>query len=354
MAQLATFEIRTPLGAHRRVGGVVDGRVVDLNLARRIELAEAGAYDPARRANLEVPADMISFFEAGQLAMDHARALLARWPSREYGGAGGERPVWHVEEVRLLAPLPRPLSIRDFSTFYHHALGWGGGKRREGWFQRPSAYKGNPASVIGPDDPLSWPRYTDQLDLELELACLIGRRGRDIPADRALEHVAGYTILVDASARDAQRLDRLGPYKGKDFCNVLGPVLVTPDEFDPRNATCAFRVDGEVWWSGNLSEPRQFQTEDLIAYASEEEELFPGDVIGSGTVGLQCSLDTDRWVAVGQMVEFEIEGIGVLRHRIVESGSASLPSLVRNGLGGHLDYKFDADGFAFDVRQRID
>lgn len=346
--KLTTFEVDTPLGAVRRLGAAVSQRIVDVNLARRLELAADGRTNAEPLADAELPPDMLAFLGAGNAAIEQARRLAAEWG----GGRSAPSPykaVWNSNDVTMLAPLPRPNTIRDFSTYFEHALKWAGGRRKEAWLTRPSCYKGNPDSVIGPADPISWPRYSRQLDLELELACVIGEAGRNIPIDRTHEHIAGYTILVDVSARDAQWNDWLGPYKGKDFCNVLGPYLVTPDEFDPGSGRCEFKVDGETWWAGDLGEPRHFTVPHLIAYASEEEELQAGDIIATGTIGKQCSLDTDRWVQPGQTVELSIEGIGTLKHEIA-SPDESAPSLVRSGVPGLLEYEIDDEHMATNVR----
>ncbi len=247
----------------------------------------------------------------------------------------------------LLAPVPRPRSIRDFMAFEKHIVqatrtvakwrfaplavldGWAERLRGRAligapkvWYERPVYYKSNPFSVVGPEAEVHWPKYTNKLDYELEFGAFIGRPGRDILKEHARRHIAGYTIFNDFSARDIQLREmqgRLGPAKGKDFDtgNAMGPYLVTPDEVpDPYNLTMVARVNGEPWSRGNSGD-MHFTFEDMIAYVSQDETLHPGEFIGSGTVGNGCGLELDRWLQPGDMVELEVEHLGVLRNRVV-------------------------------------
>jgi len=193
-----------------------------------------------------------------------------------------------------------------------------GREKPDEWYGLPAYYKGNPDSVVAPDTTVEWPDYTDMLDYELELAAVVGRECRDVAADEAETYLAGYTVFDDFSARDIQRREMemgLGPGKGKDFANGLGPYLVTPDEFDPADARMVARVNGEVWSEGNAGEMHH-SIGDMLAHASMGETVHPGDVLGTGTVGGGCGADLDRWVDPGDTVELEIEGIGTLRHRL--------------------------------------
>jgi 2-keto-4-pentenoate hydratase/2-oxohepta-3-ene-1,7-dioic acid hydratase in catechol pathway len=232
-----------------------------------------------------------------------------------------------VEGARLLAPL-RPHSMRDFLTFRGHmenALGRLGVPIPAEWFTTPAYYKGMPDTVIGPDAEIPWPAYTERLDHELELAAVIGKQGRDIPADRALEHVFGWTIWNDLSARDVQAREMkvaLGPGKGKDWdgSNVLGPCIVTVDELDGSDLRMAVRVNGETWGEDNSANMHHSFGE-LIAYASQAQMLYPGELLGSGTAAGGSGLELDRWLQPGDKIELEIEGIGILRNRIGTKGA---------------------------------
>jgi 2-keto-4-pentenoate hydratase/2-oxohepta-3-ene-1,7-dioic acid hydratase in catechol pathway len=213
--------------------------------------------------------------------------------------------------------------MRDFYAFEQHVKK-GFEKRGEPmpqeWYEMPVYYKGNHQSIIGPDEDVPWPPFTEKFDYELELAIIIGKSGRNIPESNARNYIAGFTIMNDFSARDMQRKEmkvRLGPAKGKDFATAIGPVLVTPDEIgDPYNLKMTAKINGEVWSEGN-SKSIYHSFEKMIAFASMEETLYPGDLIGSGTVGTGCGLELDRWVKPGDVIELEIEKIGVLRNKVV-------------------------------------
>jgi len=289
-----------------RVGAVVDGRVVPL-----------AEHFP----------DMLAFLGGGA----GARATAARAIDAALRAPGA---LAALDEVRLLPPVPRPASIRDFMVFEAHVLGAMRTVARlrgepadavalpPAWYRIPAYYKGNPASVVGPDADVVWPAYSGLLDYELEFGIFIGPPARDIPRERAAEHIGGYTIFNDFSARDTQGEEmtlQLGPAKGKDFDtgNAMGPYLVTPDEIpDPYALVMAARVDG-VEWSRGSSRDMHFRFEDLIAYVSRSETLYPGDFFGSGTVGGGCGLEHGRWLTKGCTIELDVQGLGVLRNRVV-------------------------------------
>ena len=260
-----------------------------------------GVLDGERVTDAGFDGDMVAFIEAG--------APVAP------GGAGVERP-------RLLAPL-RPRTLRDFLAFEGHLKGayraLGRGIPPE-WYDVPAYYKGLPDTVIGPEEEIPWPSYTDKLDHELELAAVVGRPGRDIRKENALEHVFGWTIWNDVSARDVQTRELpigMGPAKAKDWdgSNVLGPCIVTADELDGTNVRMAVRVNGETWGEDTSASMRHTFA-DLIAYASRAQTLHAGEVLGSGTAAGGSGLELDRWLREGDVVELEVEGIGVLRNSI--------------------------------------
>ncbi len=231
-----------------------------------------------------------------------------------------------VANARLLAPL-RPRSMRDFLTFEGHmknALGRLGRPIPEEWYEVPAFYKGMPDTVIGPEAEIPWPSYTDRLDHELELAAIIGRRGKDISKEEASRYIFGYTIWNDLSARDVQARELpvgMGPSKAKDWdgSNVLGPCIVTSDELDASNLRMVVRVNGEVWGE-DTSANMHHKFADLISYASQAQTIYPGEVFGSGTAARGSGLEIDRWLEEGNLIEMEIEGIGVLRNRVGRKG----------------------------------
>ena len=251
------------------------------------------------------------------------------------------------KDVRLKAPLPRPNSIRDFANYELHvrqaiaaSLKVRAGatpdpeatlaKFHEGglqlipkiWFEQPLYFKGNPRSVIGPDEDVIWPKFANLMDYELELAVIVGGPVKDLTPQNASSAIFGYTIFNDFSARDMQSREtqfRLGPAKGKDFDtgNALGPVIVTPDEIsDPTALTMIARVNGQErvrTTSGGM----QHSIVDTLVHLSQSETLYPGDVIGLGTVGNGCGYESLTFLNEGDVVELEIEHIGILRNRLV-------------------------------------
>lgn len=258
-------------------------------------------------------------------------ALIEQGPQvwgevRDVAKAAGSLPSLTVDpddpDVRLLSPLDRVGSLRDFLAFEDHVKR--GAERRGGqvpdyWYQAPVYYKGNHRAIIGPEDECRWPPYTDYLDLELELAMIVGRRGRDIAQAEAHEFVFGFTVFNDFSARDVQAKEIsawLGPGKGKDFANALGPCIVTADEVGAEpDLEMICRVNGEEWGRGRSSDAR-WRWSEMIAHVSQGEDVYAGDVYGSGTPGGCCGLDLGRRLDPGDVVELEIENIGVLRNPI--------------------------------------
>lgn len=245
---------------------------------------------------------------------------------------GGAAMVLPLEEVKLLAPLPRPASLRDFYAFEQHVATAARNRGRDvppEWYNIPVFYFSNHTAIYGPDADVPMPR-SHALDYELEIACVIGRAGRDILAEDAEEYIAGYLVMNDWSARDLQRDEMsvgLGPAKGKDFATSLGPMLVTPDELEAYalgdgryNLTMLARVNGVERSRGNFRDI-YYTFGQMIARASQDVTLYPGDVIGSGTVGTGCLLELTAgagpWLEEGDMVELEVEGLGLLRNRVV-------------------------------------
>ena len=228
--------------------------------------------------------------------------------------SAAEGTEYSLEDVRLAAPIPAPPAIRDFFVFEQHvatARGRRGLDIPDFWYREPVFYFSNPAAVVGPEAEIVYPIGVAELDYELELAAVIG----------ADETIAAFTIMNDWSARDLQRDETtvgLGPAKAKDFATSLGPCLVTVDEFAGRAGTMVARVNGTEYSRGEISSA-YYSWEQILERAGRNTRLVPGDVIGSGTVGSGCILElgTDAWLQVGDEVELEIQGIGVLRNTVV-------------------------------------
>jgi 2-keto-4-pentenoate hydratase/2-oxohepta-3-ene-1,7-dioic acid hydratase in catechol pathway len=226
----------------------------------------------------------------------------------------------------VLSPL-KPRSLRDFLAFEGHLKNAFKRLNRtipEEWYEVPAFYRGMPDTVIGPDETVPYPFYTEKLDHELELAAIIGRRGKDVPREEADGYIFGYTIWNDLSARDTQSRELpvgMGPSKAKDWdgSNVLGPCIVTADQVDANDLDMSVRVNGELWGKDN-SGNMHHNFADMIAYASQAQTIYPGEVFGSGTVAGGAGIETDRYLNEGDVVELEIEGIGVLRNVIGRKG----------------------------------
>ena len=284
-------------------------------------------------------ANVQALIDGGAQALELANLLVKRVPS----GAVRRRI-----DVKLRAPLQPPPQMRDCSCFELHLKQSFAAARRARALREPDPeaflalmntradervistfnrqpiyYKGNRFAVVGADDDLIWPGFCKALDFELEFGCYIGKPAKDVTRENARDFIFGYTIFNDFTARDAQALEMpgmLGPAKSKDFdtANVMGPCLVTADEIeDPYNLNMICRVNGEEWGRGNSRDMR-WQFEDLIAHVSRSETLHPGEFLGSGTVGNGCGLEQLRYLKPNDIVELEVEQIGILRTLVVK------------------------------------
>ena len=289
-------------------------RVIDLAVAEYDRLLrEHATPDAARRlANALFPASMTEAIGAGPLLLAAAQRSVASLQD--------ERAVLPMEDLTWLAPLDPPL-MRDclvFETHLRNSFLKLLGKVPEQYYEMPLYYKGNPLTLIGHEQEVLWPAYTQNMDYELELGFVIGRSGRDLTPEQARAHLFGVTIFNDFSARDIQVNEMqglLGPAKGKDFATALGPWITTVDELDVHNLTMIARVNGEEWSRGS-SASMMWKIEEIIAYVSEGEGIQAGELIGSGTVGFGCGLELGKLLKPGDIVELEVPGIGVLRNRV--------------------------------------
>ena len=322
--KLATYRVS---GGAPRIGLVHDGdrRLFDLKAAAARAGTDAAPFG-----------SMLALIDADEAGLDAARGLFDR--------RGNEHDlVMEVADVELLAPLPEPRQMRDGMTFPLHIRQGPLGMRRiaaagnaealaaieaeplpdlaEVYRKVPIYYITNRLIVRGSGATIRWPRYSKVMDYELEFGVVTRRQGVNITAEKARDHIFGYTIFNDFSARDQQMIEMqgwLGPAKGKSFdgANVLGPWIVTPDEIgDPYKLKMQARVNGEVWSEG-VSDGMLFSFEEMIAYMSRDETLHAAEFIGSGTVGNGCGLEHGRFLQHGDTIELEVERIGILKNRV--------------------------------------
>jgi len=325
MRQLATFV--EPHYGHDRLGILLGDRIADASLAYAAFLAERGASSPYERAAVELPADMLAFLQRGDTALraldEVFAAAIRKVNSAAIRGARGESITFPLTEVRLRAPLPRPGKIiHTAGNFREHAREGSAG----GWdFQIPPwiSFLKCTSSIIGHEDEIIYPRLTSKLDHEIEMAIVIGKGGRYISAENAWEHIAGFTVFNDISARDIQRREMksglLNLGKNLDTFAPFGPYMTLREDIgDVHRLKIELRVNGD---------PRQVSSTDRLSVRVPEivshwsvMRLEPGDIITTGTVSGVAAFRPDPgpyWLKPGDVMEAEIENIGVLRNRVV-------------------------------------
>lgn len=302
-----------------RAGVLVDDQIVDA--------AEAlGADEPLR--------DIQALLEHRDRPVERLRDAVER---------GGQR-MRPLSSVRLRSPILRPPTVRDFSLFEEHMTQQFtrgqedsrpdsfGVINLEPWRRMPIFYFSNTLCVYGHDEPVPYPAASTALDYECEIAAVVGREGINVPEADAHEYLVGFTIMNDWSARDLQADEMrvtMGPVKGKDFATSLGPWIVTPDELAQHleegvlSVRCQVRVNGETWTDRSAwNMTHSFGA--MVERASQDSRVVPGDVLGTGTVGGGTVLEAarlglgGRWLQPGDVVELEVEGLGILRNRLSE------------------------------------
>ncbi len=324
--KLVTFTHGGTGGGEPRVGALNDDetRVVDL----------AAADDQPYFAT------MLDVIEAGDTAVGRAREIVA--------SANGSASL-ALADVALKSPILVPPQIRDFNCFEEHLIKAFTMLRKkkadaepdpeaalkrfeaEGtfaipkiWYDQPLYYKPSRFGVIGTEDDVLWPFFSELLDYEMEFGAWLGKPGKDVTPEQAKEMIFGYSVYNDISARDTQAYEMpagFGPGKGKDFetGNSIGPCIVTADAFDPYDAEMIVRINGEERSRGK-SGTMYWKFEDCIAHTSRAETLHPGEFFGSGTVGGGSGLEHDLFLEPNDVIELEVTGIGVLRNRVVRPG----------------------------------
>jgi 2-keto-4-pentenoate hydratase/2-oxohepta-3-ene-1,7-dioic acid hydratase in catechol pathway len=296
------------------VGAIVGNDIVDLS-----------AHFPS----------MLALIDGGDAALEVAKKAA---------NTGARRSL---SELKLLSPVPEPRQIRDFNNFEQHMRDAPAGMARlkariagqpepdpatlrgpvaEVNFTQPIFYISNRFSVVGHDAEIEWPEYSQWMDYEGEFGVFIGKKGKNIPKERAHEHIFGYAVFNDFSARDKQAREmegRMGPTKGKSFDtgNAIGPWIVTRDEIpDARALNIVVRINGDVV-GRNSTAGMIHGWDDIIAYLTRSETLYPGEFLGSGTVGGCCALESGHWLKPGDVVEVEFDRIGMLRNRVVKKAA---------------------------------
>jgi 2-keto-4-pentenoate hydratase/2-oxohepta-3-ene-1,7-dioic acid hydratase in catechol pathway len=331
--KLVTF---THDGSPPRSGALIDDGITVVDLFHASASMVSSGVEDARLASVQ------AMIDAGDGALDAAySAVSVARPSAKLRAA----------DIMLQAPVPLPIQMRDCLCFEGHLLAAFPNLRRiyadqfddpaeklaeferkgtltvpQVFYEQPMYYKANRFSVIGAGQDVIWPHYSKLLDFELEFGVYIKNRCKDVSVATARDHIFGYTIFNDFTARDAQigEMGGLGPAKAKDFdtANAMGPCLVTADELtDPYNLRMVARVNGEEWTRAN-SRSMHWSFEQVIAHVTRSETLYPGEFLGSGTVEGGCGLELMRFLSPGDVVELEIEGIGTLRNRLVMPGSS--------------------------------
>jgi 2-keto-4-pentenoate hydratase/2-oxohepta-3-ene-1,7-dioic acid hydratase in catechol pathway len=297
----------------KSVGTVRSGVMLESDLV--VDMNEA--------TNGRLPEKLIDFLEQNEENLKIAAQLLQH--------TIGDKGVYRLNDIRLIAPLPVPKSFRDFYAFEQHvksARENRGLKMIPEWYEIPVFYFSNHLAIKGPEDKISMPVESKRLDYELEVACVIGKQGKNIRADEADEYIFGYCILNDWSARDLQGQEMkvgLGPAKGKDFATSIGPWILTKDELENVKSGKGFditmkaKVNGVLLSEGNMKDI-YYSFGEMLERASAGVTLYPGEIIGSGTVGTGCILELGtevyRWLQPGDEVELEIDKLGVLKNSI--------------------------------------
>ena len=336
--KLVTFKVHT----ETRIGALQGDKVVDLNSAYALKLREEGVLAPRRKADALIPACMIGFLEGGEESLTAAyKALAYAKANPDAVGLDEENIIMETETAKLQAPVPSPGKLYCVAVnFYDHATERiKDPEARQNEIDRlkslklhvPDVFQKPPGLVVGPRDPLIKVKATEKMDYECELAVVIGKEGKYIPAEKAYEYIAGYTIVIDVSARDQgfpQDVDfrifkgdiNWTKGKGMDNAGPMGPCIVTTDEIpDPYNPPLRLktRVNGKER-QNNTVEHMIIQIPRIIEYLSNGTTLKPGDVIATGTVaGVAHSWGPEGFLQIGDVVECEIQPIGVLKHKVV-------------------------------------
>lgn len=329
--KICNYSYKSPFIEERRIGIITDDNIlIDPNLCWQLDYLREGFFNYKERAFHKIPLSLHDFLKVSDDPIEElteAYALFLFFQKVGINELPNGTPISfelkNESNIQYHCPIDKIATYRDFYAHEKH-VAKGFEKRKEpipqAWYEIPAYYKGATAGFIGPEEEILWPSYTDILDYELELAVVMGKDGKNIKEEEALDHIFGYTILNDISARDIQKKEmavRLGPAKGKDFCSILGPVIVTADEFEGKEPDLLMTatINGEEWSRGQSGDSH-YSWSEMIAHASKEEFILASDVLGSGTVGTGCGLELDKWIKEGDQIELFVEKIGKLRNKV--------------------------------------
>ncbi|MDD0852409.1 fumarylacetoacetate hydrolase family protein [Halobacteriovorax sp. GB3] len=328
--KICQVKINTSYGTQTRMGILInDNQVIDVNHVWSMYYAKDNRYNSQERADYICPNSLHTILTLKDQPIEFFQMTQTLFETYQKDGdldlSGNGKLLYSLddESIALTKPIDKITTYRDFYAHEKH-VAKGFEKRNEpipeAWYEIPAYYKGPSAGFIGPEDEVLWPHYSNILDYELELGVIVGKEGKNIKAENATDHIFGFSILNDISARDIQRKEmaiRLGPAKGKDFCSVIGPVITTIDEFNNKEPDLLMTatINGQEWSRGQSGDSH-FSFSEMIAHVSMDEWVLPGDFMGSGTVGTGCGLEIDKWIQSGDTIELFVEGIGTLRNKI--------------------------------------
>lgn len=328
--KICQVRLKTLFGIDYRMGILInENTVVDVNRLWALKFERDNRYNAIERANYFSPNSLHKILNLKDSPIAFFQESLELYNKFKKDGLLHLSDTTSVEyklndnDITLAKPIDKISTYRDFYAHEKH-VAKGFEKRQEpipsAWYEIPAYYKGPSLGFIGPKEEIIWPSYTNILDYELELGMIIAKEGKNLKAQNAHEHIFGFTILNDISARDIQKKEmaiRLGPAKGKDFCSVIGPVITTIDEFNGKepNLLMTAKINGEEWSRGHSGDSH-FSFAEMIAHVSMDEWVVPGDFFGSGTVGTGCGLEIDKWIQEGDEIELHIEHIGSLKNKV--------------------------------------
>lgn len=297
-----------------------DGPWVDVRRAAQARYRNEGASAGRARelATVLIPESMSSCLASGTAFWEAARAA-----------ADEASPAAVVDRPDFAACLD-PVAFKDFMVFERHfsfGYEWRGLPVPDVLYEFPVAYQGNHLAFHGPGDEIEWPTYSEQVDFELELGIVVGKKGRNLTPDESLSHVAGLTLLNDFSARDIQRREMaagLGPAKGKHFASGIGPWFVELSDLPSDGFVMRASVNGEQWAEAHTSEAI-WSIAEIVAWASAGEDLYPGTILGTGTLNGGSGIELNRTLAVGAEIELSADALGSLRNKTRAADGGWMP-----------------------------